>query len=138
MCDLTIAVRDGKMNGKEVWICHFNKPDMNKKALRNVPPTKCLVVSNDELPNGKTVYYSESHYRPLTANGLASSKVISPVDNTGFRSYCGNMLYTFDNEDDCIKAWAEMVGEYIARLEDRKSGIVQSIQNEIDEMKKLV
>ena len=49
----TKEVRDGKHTGKEVWVCHYLRPDLDKKALRNVPPTKALIKSNDELPKTK-------------------------------------------------------------------------------------
>ena len=101
----TTEVRDGKHNDRTVWICHYNQPDLSKKPLRNISPTKCLIVSNDELPKNKTVYYSHSHFRPLNAKGKPLSRIISPVDNTGFRTRCGNELFVFDNEHECIEEW---------------------------------
>lgn len=112
---LTERVRNGEMNDETVWICHYLQPDLNKKPLRNVPPTKCMVMSNEGIK--KTVYYSKSHYRPINAKGKVLAKVISPVDATGHRGYCGNMLYTFDNEADCVKAWNEMLEEVMERVQ---------------------
>ena len=101
----TKHVQDGNLDGKTFWICHYNRPDLDKKPLRNVPPTKVLVVNNNELPKNKTVYYSNSHFRPLNKKGDPLSKVISPVDNTGFRSLQGNPLFVYDNEKECVDEW---------------------------------
>ena len=137
MIELTEKVRKGEMNGKTVWICHYNKPDLNKKPLRNVPPTKCIVVSNDELPKNKTVYYSESHYRPIGKNGNPTSKVISPVDNTGYRSYCGNMLFTFESEIDCVAKWNSQIKEvtdrYIKKLKVYEKELLDEV-SKLNEM----
>ena len=105
----TKEVRDGKHTGKEVWICHYLRPDLDKKALRNVPPTKVLIRNNDELPKNKTVYYSGDHFAPINKSGKVLAKVISPVDNTGYRMRAGNELYVFTEENECITAWNEQV-----------------------------
>jgi hypothetical protein len=115
----TKTVQDGQHNGKTVWICHYHRPDLDKKPLRNVPPTKVIVCSNDELPKNKTVYYSQSHFRPINAKGKATAKVISPVDNTGFRSRQGSPLYVFDNEAECIAAWNAQLDEHERRVDVR-------------------
>ncbi|MGL4354089.1 MAG: hypothetical protein ACRCVV_14620 [Shewanella sp.] len=135
--ELTEKVRNGECDGLRVWICDFNKPDLEKKALRNVKPTYVEVVSNDDLPVGKRVYYSKSHYVAVSKNGTLSSKVISPVDNTGYRSNFGNMLFTFTCEDECRNAWSGMISLYIERLEKKKLSIVDLIQGEIDELKSM-
>ena len=95
---LTSDVRDGKHDGDIVWICHYNQPDLNKKPLRNVKPTRCIVCSNDEPPKNKTVYYSNSHFKTLSKHGAKLSQVISPVDNTGYRCHIGNELFVFDSK----------------------------------------
>ena len=77
----TSEIREGKRNGEIVWICHYNQPDLNKKPLRNLKPTRCIICSNDDLPKNKRVYYSESHFKPLSKHGVKLSTVISPVDN---------------------------------------------------------
>ena len=133
--ELTKKVRAGELDGLRLWVCHFNKPDLDKKALRNVPPTFVEVVSNNRLPKGKRVYYSVSHYVAVSKKGALSSKVISPVDNTGYRSHFGNMLFTFVDEAECRAAWSRMISAHIARLEEKKASIVDVIQAEIDELK---
>lgn len=114
----TSEVRDGKHNGKTVWICHYNRPDLEKKALRNIPPTKVLICSNDELPKNKTVYYSVSHFRPIGKTGKPGSKVISPVDNTGYRMRSGNELFVFESEEECKASWNYQLQTHIERLDD--------------------
>lgn len=118
------------MVGSIVWICHYNRPDLNKKPLRNLPPTKVIVMANYNLPEGKRVYYSQNHFRAIGKNGEATKKVISPVDNTGFRSNCGNELHVFDNEADCIKSWNEQIDECCSRLKERELSAVESLKKE--------
>lgn len=136
--ELTEKVRAGDVDGLRCWVCDFNKPDLDKKALRNVPPTFVEVVGNDNLPKGKRVYYSKSHYVGVNKNGSLSSKIISPVDNTGYRSNFGNMLYTFASEGECRSAWSCMISAHIDRLEQKKLSIVGVIQSEIDNLKSLM
>ena len=116
----TKEVRDGKHTGKEVWICHYLRPDLDKKALRNVPPTKALIKSNDELPKNKTVYYSEDHFSPINKIGKVLAKVISPVDNTGYRMRAGNELHVFTKENECIVAWNDQVERVCFELETKE------------------
>lgn len=123
------AIRDGQHLGETVWICHYNQPDLDKKPLRSVPPTKVLIRDIAELPSNKKVYYSVTFFSPFNSNGSVSSKVISPVDNTGFRSRSGNPLHVFDNEADCITQWNSDLDEHIARY-DAKIASVQDVLKE--------
>lgn len=136
--ELTENVMAGLADGSRLWVCDFNKPDLEKKALRSVKPTYVEVVSNDNLPVGKRVYYSKSHYVAVNKNGTLSSKVISPVDNTGYRSNFGNMLFTFTCEDECRNAWSGMISLHIERLEKKKLSIVDVIQSEIEELRSII
>jgi hypothetical protein len=113
----TKTIRDGCHIGEIVWICHYNRPDLHKKALRNVPPTKVMVMDNAILPKNKTVYYSDTHFAPIGKSGEPTKKVISPVDNTGFRSRCGNELFVFTTEEECIKEWNDQLEEHCGRLD---------------------
>lgn len=110
-------IRKGGRVGEVVWICHYNRPDLNKKALRNLPPTKVIVRSNSELPSGKKVYYSENHFSPIGKNGSPTSKVISPVDNTGYRTHIGNELFVFTTEDECVALWNSQIQECCERID---------------------
>jgi len=113
----TKAVRDGLYDGSIVWVCHYNRPDMHKKALRNVPPTKCIVRPLSELPKNKRVYYSFSFFCPLKKGDAPTSKVISPVDNTGYRSMCGNELHVFDSKIECVESWNQQIANHAAVLD---------------------
>jgi len=114
----TKTVRDGKHIGKKVWICHYNRPDMQKKPLRNLPPTEVLIRSIDDLPKNKKVYYSEVFFSPLNKKGEPLTKVISPVDNTGYRGYCGNEVYIFNNEMECVAHWNVQLNNYFVKLDE--------------------
>jgi hypothetical protein len=108
-------IQDGSMNGMRLWICHYNRPDLNKKALRNVPPTFVEVVDNDSHPTKGTVYYSHSHFRVIKSNKI-SSTAIKPFDNTGFRARTGEPVHVFLDKDECEEAWNEMLRSAIKRI----------------------
>ena len=131
-------ITSGKLNGKIIWVCHYNRPDLKKKALRNVPPTRVIVRGNNELPKRKTVYYSNSFFSPLNKNDEPMSKVIAPFDNTGYRSFAGNPLHVFDNQEDCEQAWNDDVIEVTVRLNERIANIVNELQDELSAITKLL
>jgi len=112
---------------KKVKMCHYLRPDLAKKALRNVPPTEVKVFSNDDLPKNKTVYYSKCHFRPVSKSGKITSRIISPVDNTGFRQRPGNPLFIFNNERECQVEWNKQIDkacEALTILIDTQSGLL--------------
>ena len=129
---ITKDIRDGKHRGEIVWVTHFNQPDLDKKALRNVPPTKCIVKSIDETK--KRVYYSENYFAPLSKKGEATAKVISPVDNTGFRSHCGNELFVFTTEEEAIELWNSQVTAAVNTLTKRAEGARQALLDQANEL----
>ena len=114
----TKDVRYGKHNGEVVWICHYLRPTVNKKPLRNIPPTKVLICPVSDLPSTKRIYYSESFFLPFGKSGNLLKKVIWPVDNTGNRNRPGNELYVFEKEKDCRKEWGFQVSDYFERMND--------------------
>lgn len=122
-------IRNGEWNGKVIYVCDYRQPDHNKKALRNVPPTKVLV--RDKSEHNKTVYYSDSYFSPIGKNGKPLSKAIMLFDNTGFRSYTGNPLYAFDDELECQLKWNELIDEQIDYWENRKKTALTTIENTI-------
>jgi hypothetical protein len=117
----TKEIRNGARIGEVVYICHYLRPDLSKKPLRNLPPTKAVVCSNEGLPQNKTVYYSETHFKPIGENGKTKSQIISPVDNTGYRLMCGNEINVFDNKKECIECW-----------NNELDIVLEKIQKEID------
>lgn len=114
----TIEVMKGQHLGKKVWICRYHRPSFDKKPLRCVPPTHVLVRSNEELPKGKNVYYSVSHFVVLNKKGEPSSKIHSPVDATGWRNRSGDPVFTFSTEEECKSSWNEQINEHLLRLEE--------------------
>ena len=131
----TKLIREGRMVGDIVWICDYRQPDLSIKPIRNVPPTKVAIVSNEDLSKNKTVYYSKNHFVPISKKGALLKKVISPVDNTGFRSRSGEEVNVFDNENECIAFYRKQCDDIIKRLEAKKLVAVQHIQSSIDEIK---
>jgi hypothetical protein len=114
----TKKIREGSMIGEKVWICDYRRPDLNKKPIRNIAPTLCVICSNSDLPKNKTIYYSKTHFKPISTKGAVLNRVISPVDNTGFRLFHGVELNVFDNEDECKKYFFAQCMEVAERLQN--------------------
>lgn len=133
----TKKMREGKYDNKIVWICDYNQPDFHKKPLRKVVPVECIIISNDQLPNKKTINYSESHFVVLKKNKEPSKKVISPVDNTGYRWYPGNELYIYDNETECITKWNELINEHVKKLDQYFQNYIEGLKLDIINLKAL-
>lgn len=111
---ITQNIRNGAHKGEVVWVTQYNRPDIHKKALRNVPPTQCIIKSIDDCT--KKVYYSTTYFAPLKKDGTATSKVISPVDNTGYRSFCGNEINVFTTEAEANECWNAEIDDVIERM----------------------
>jgi hypothetical protein len=110
--------------GQSVWACHYNQPDLDKKPLRNLPPTKCIVVASDAA--SKTVYYSNCYLAPLNKSNAPLKKEIMLVDNTGYRSLCGNEIHVFDNEQECIQQWNADV-QHVIDIVDKRAAVVEQL-----------
>ena len=124
--------------GQKVYICDYRQEDLNKKPIRNVQPMTVQVVSNDDLPKNKTVYYSDVHFRMIKNKGEGvTSIIIPPFDNTGYRSYPGKMLNIFDNYQECADLFKVQIDDVIERLEHKKEFALISLQQNIDAMIKL-
>ena len=131
---VTKEIREGKHLGEIVWITHYSQPDLDKKALRNVPPTKCLIQPEETA--GKKVYYSETYFAPIGKNGEPTKRVISPVDNTGYRSHCGNELFVFTTEAEANEQWNEQVNAVADILYTRAETAKQVLLTRADELTK--
>jgi hypothetical protein len=112
---LTEDIRNGLHVGKMVWICHYHRPDLDKKPLRCIPPTYVKIRRNDETD--KKIYYSKNHFVKLRKDGTPSATIYSPVDNTGYRSRSGSELFVFESEDECIVEWNKQIDECASRID---------------------
>lgn len=110
-------VTDGSMDGKVVWICHYNQPDLNKKPLRNLPPTKVIIRPKAEYPKSRDLYYSQSFFSPITDDGKILKKHYSPGDNTGFRYRSPNFVSVSDSRLQIEKVWSDQLIEVIERVQ---------------------
>lgn len=130
-------IRSGSMNGTIVYICDYRLGDggVHNKPIRNIPPTRVIVRSNDETK--KRVYYSVSHFAKLGKNDVPTATVIPVYDNTVFCSFTGTPVRVFDNIDECVAAFNDMVDVVIKKFEDYKATIVPTIDSKIEELRKL-
>lgn len=103
----TEELRDGKHNGKEVWICDFRYNDFNNKPIRHVKPTKVIIRPTSETT--KRVYYSDSFFSEIKKDGsFSNSSLIKLFDNTGYRSFPGVALNVFSTEKECIEQYRKL------------------------------
>ncbi len=121
--------------GDVVWICDYRFNDIDNKPIRHVRPTKVVVTSNDDLPRGKRVYYSDIHFRPFGKSGQPKAQVIAPYDNTGFRAYRGVALHVFSTEEECIAHYAAQCEGIIADFERSKVKRMCYYDSMIDEVR---
>ena len=129
---MQIDVKDiGHFEGQDVWICDYRRPDKTKKPIRKVAPTKVQVRPSSEAK--KTAYYSHYFFKPYAKSGKLSSTEIKPFDNTGFRSFTGNPVYIFDNEDECNQQWNSLIQSEISYWKNKSTTILQEINNTIDD-----
>jgi hypothetical protein len=66
-----------------------------------------------------------------------TSRIIPPFDNTGYRSYPGEMLNIFDNYQECADLFKLQIDDVIERLEHKKEFALITIQQSIDALAKL-
>ncbi len=142
---MEIDIKDicnGCMDGELVYVCHYHQPDFSKKPLRNLKPTQVLIIDNRWLPKGKKVYYSSSHFRKSNNEGTCTGPVISPVDNTGFRSRSGTPVHACTTKAECVKSWFKQVDihrnrhtEYAreakADLDREQSGFARMLEEDL-------
>jgi hypothetical protein len=107
LADFDYAEGLENITGKMVWICDYRaNADPTKKPIRGIEPTP--VVVTDAKETNKIIYYSPIYFRPVK-NGHVISKVIAPMDNTGYRGYTGESVNIFYTVEDCVKCYREQV-----------------------------
>lgn len=117
---------------KMVWICDYRaNEDPKKKPIRNIEPTP--VVVTDAKETSKDIYYSPVYFRPVK-NGKVSSKVIAPMDNTGFRCHTGESVNIFYTVEDCVKCYREQVRQAKAVYEEELARITKLFDERIKKL----
>ena len=123
-------ITSGSMDGEYVWICDYRRPDLNKKPIRNVPAQKVLVVSKRAIKGN--VYYSDSAFLKLNKKGEPTKTAIKVFNNTRYRSYTGEPLNAFDNKDECVEKWNNMLLKAKRDLNKKRASIVDELTLEIN------
>lgn len=128
--EITTGSRDGEI----VFVCDYRRPDIHKKAIRCVQPTKVMVCNNEENPPRKTVYYSKSHFVPVGVGDVPLKKVIAPFDNTGYRSYTGESVQVFETYAECVACWNKQLDTVRRALHTYRTRIHADLDKEIAEL----
>lgn len=138
--DITDVVSTEKYVGKKLWICDYRKT-IDKKAARNVKPTEVYIAGEKDFEEAELspkIYYSAVGFATLKKNGTPNlKKLISPFDNTGYRSYAGIGVMVFDNENECIDAYNDQVLVVVSLYENEIKTIISSLATEMQEIKNL-
>lgn len=123
--------------GDIVWICDYRlNENLDEKPIRHVVPTEVMIVNNENLPKNKKVYYSSYHFRTLNKKREASSTIIAPYDNTGYRLYSGISLNIFKKEPECRNCFKEqclIVTEKINQKKDEFLKTIKRMENAVNE-----
>jgi len=125
-------VKDGRRDGEIVWVCDYRIPDLNKKAIRAVHPTRTVILNESETSSN--IYYSKSYFAPLDSKGKAKRTVISPADNTAYRSYPGIPLHVFTTEEECNDCYNEQCNVIIAAIDKKLASIVDELETQKQEI----
>lgn len=125
--------------GKRVWICDYRLGEEGafNKPIRAIIPKYVEVCSNDTLPKSKTIYYSPVHFREIK-KGKASSTIIAPYDNTGYRCYTGTSLNIFEEEGDCRKFFVKQCNEMLDSIKSSLKGMTSLFNSKIVEVSELI
>ena len=95
--------------------------------------TCALPILTDAKETSKDIYYSPVYFRPVK-NGKVSSKVIAPMDNTGFRCHTGESVNIFYTVEDCVKCYREQVRQAKAVYEEELARITKLFDERIKKL----
>lgn len=123
---------ENNVEGHVVFVADIRVADGGNKFIRNVPPSRVTILSNDKLPEGKTIYYSEFHFVAMKGDKLLK-KIIAPFDNTGYRSFAGTSLHVFENLDECVDFYNKQIDEGCEVYEMR----IKEIERQKDNLKEM-
>lgn len=108
-----ITKEDTPYINKDLWIAEVN---FKMERPRIIKPTLAKLVSREEAPKNKRIYYSYTFFKPYNEKGKLLNKVIGIFDNTGYRSYSGNPLSVFETKQEA-KTW--FVEKLSSRIDER-------------------
>lgn len=120
--------------GQRVWICDYRHNDIANKPIRHVKPTEVIVVSNDDLPSGKVIYYADIHFKPIGKKGTPLKQIIAPYDNTGYRSFTGTSLNIFLTKDECVEHYLKQCEEIKKEVEKERKRANERFDKMIEEI----
>lgn len=112
-------VETSELEGRQVWIVDIRTSDGNA-YIRNVGPTLVRIMSNEELPEGKRIYYSKYHFRKIGKSGKLLKQILAPYDNTGYRSNPGTSVNVFETYEEAVAKYNEQLNDVIEVYEERK------------------
>lgn len=140
--DISEVTKNSDNVGKTFWVCDYRKLDFNKKAIRNVKPTKIIVLDQKHFEEvGKKyprVYYSNFALIPVDSKGkLKYSSPVPPYDTTGYRSYAGVSINVFDNYKECVDFYNYQIDNVVNLYKNRISTVVDNLTKEMESIQEL-
>lgn len=140
--DINEIVKNTAHRGKKYFVCDYRRPDLGKKAARNLAPTEVIVLSDEDFTENDlkvpTVYYSCVALAKLNKKGEPKyTSLVPPYDNTGYRYRTGVGINVFDSEEECINFYNQQVQDVVDVLEGELLVAQTRIQFQIDETNNL-
>lgn len=140
--DISEVTKNSSNISKTFYVCDYRKPDFNKKAIRNIKPTKIVVLDQKHFEEvGKKyprVYYSNFALIPVDSKGkLKYSSPVSPYDTTGYRSYAGVPINVFDNYEECVEFYNYQIDNVVNLYKNYISTVVNSLTKEMESIQEL-
>lgn len=141
--DIKTDIANGSLRGEIMYICDYRKPDMDKKPIRHVKPTKVILYTEEDFKAADkkwpTVYYSTAVFLELNKKDeVLWSKHKAPYDNTGYRSFTGTPLAAFSTEEECIEYYNKQVQSVIDRYQHAILNAPVALIAEQNEIRKLL
>jgi hypothetical protein len=122
---LTEDVAKGLHIGEYVWICDYRYLDFAKNPIRHIPPTKCLIRSEEET--SKICYYSDCFFSPVSKKSGLTKKIIHLFDNTGYKSNTGTPLKVFTQEKECREYYAKRCADLYKDFYNYKKALEEEL-----------
>lgn len=140
--DISEVTKNFDSVGTIFYVCDYRKPDFNKKAIRNVKPTKIIVLDQKHFEEvGKKyprVYYSNFALIPVDSKGkLKYGSHVPPYDTTGYRSYVGTPINVFDNYEECVDFYNKQIDNVVNMYKNYISTVVDSLTKEMETIQEL-
>lgn len=108
----------GKHDGEQLWICHYQHPNIMTRAARSIEPQLSEVVPYTH-PSNPMKHRKESMF--LSKSGKNAGKLIKVVATNTSADVDDRTLFVFTSKNEAVDKWNESilyaVGDFDAERE---------------------